>query len=296
MTAETVIQRVETSEKVLGEGMIIRRALPTRQRRMVGAWCFLDHFGPLELGNGPGMRVGPHPHTGLQTVSWLIEGEVLHRDSLGFVQRIRPGQLNLMTAGRGIAHSEESPIDRDAKLHGVQLWIALPASEQHRKPSFDHFPELPRIAQDGWSVTVLAGDALGERSPAIIHTPLVGLDITSADAAATKLPLDPTFEYGAIALTGSAKIDEEPLAVGTFLYLGHGRRAVTVRTSASARVMLLGGVPFEEEIILWWNFVGRDRGELTRACHEWNAGQGPFGEVRGYDGPRLTAPLPPWSA
>ncbi len=296
LAPDIVIERIETSEKALGEGMTIRRALPARQRRMVGAWCFLDHFGPIQLKKGPGMRVGPHPHCGLQTVTWLIEGEVLHRDSLEFSQRIRPGQLNLMTAGRGIAHSEESPIDRPATLHGVQLWIALPAAEQYRQPSFEHYPELPCIAQDSWTVTVLAGDAFGLRSPASIYSPLVGLDIRSTANAATDLPLDPAFEYGVIALSGSARIDAESLAVGTFLYLGRGRRAIALATAAPARIVLLGGVPFGEEIIMWWNFVGRDRAELTRACNEWNAGQGPFGEVLGYDGARLQAPLPPWSA
>ena len=229
-------------------------------------------------------------------MTWLVEGEVLHRDSLGITQRIRPGRLNLMTAGRGIAHSEESPIDRPATLHGVQLWIALPAAEQYREPSFEHYPELPRIVQDGWTVTVLAGQAFGMRSPARVHTPLIGLDITSTADAATQIPLDPAFEYGMIALRGSARIDAESLAIGTFLYLGRGRRAITLATAVPTRLVLLGGVPFGEEIIMWWNFVGRDRAELTRACREWNAGQGPFGEVLGYDGPRLQAPLPRYSA
>jgi quercetin 2,3-dioxygenase len=290
------IQRIKALETVLGRDLTIRRALPTAQRRMVGAWCFLDHFGPFALGDGPGIQVGPHPHIGLQTVTWLVEGEILHRDSLGVVQSIRPGQLNVMTAGRGIAHSEESPIAPTGSLHGVQLWIALPRSEQHRVPSFNHYPELPCISLNGWTVTVLAGTALGKRAPANIHSPLVGLEIAADNRASTRMPLHPRFEYGAIALSGTAQMDGESLSVGTFTYFGRGRSNVTLTASAPARILLLGGEPFEEEIMMWWNFVGRSRAELTRACQEWNTGLGPFGTVHGYRGARLAAPLPPWSA
>jgi redox-sensitive bicupin YhaK (pirin superfamily) len=135
---QPVNQRIVTRDAVLGEGMTIRRALPSRHRRMVGAWCFLDHFGPVDVSGGDGLRVGPHPHIGLQTVTWPLEGEIVHRDSLGYVQRIRPGQLNLMTAGRGISHSEESPVDRPPGLHGAQLWIALPDANRNCNPAFDH--------------------------------------------------------------------------------------------------------------------------------------------------------------
>jgi quercetin 2,3-dioxygenase len=290
------IQRIKAHETLVGKDLTIRRALPTAQQRMVGAWCFLDHFGPFAMRDKSGIQVGPHPHIGLQAVTWLVEGEFLHRDSLGVVQRIRPGELNVMTAGRGIAHSEELLIGRPDMVHGTQLWIALPASERHRKASFDHYPELPRINLDGWTVTVLVGTALGEHSPANIHSPLVGLQIAAATGATTRLPLHKQFEYGAIALSGTAQIDNEPLDPGTFMYFGAGRSSITLTTFAPARLLLLGGEPFEEEIMMWWNFVGRSQDELTRACQEWNAGQGPFGTVLGYRGTRLAAPLPPWSA
>ncbi|HWU84136.1 MAG TPA: pirin family protein, partial [Rhodocyclaceae bacterium] len=131
-------QRLEARTSILGEGLLIRRALPHRERRMIGAWCFLDHAGPLDVSQGPGMRVGPHPHIGLQTFTWMIEGEILHRDSLGYEQLIRPGQVNLMTAGRGISHSEESPLQRSPGLQLAQLWIALPSNRRDMTPAFEH--------------------------------------------------------------------------------------------------------------------------------------------------------------
>jgi redox-sensitive bicupin YhaK (pirin superfamily) len=288
-------ERIATRDAVLGEGMTIRRALPGRQRRMVGAWCFLDHFGPVDVSAGDGLRVGPHPHIGLQTVTWPLAGEILHRDSLDYVQSIRPGQLNLMTAGRGISHSEESPVERRAGLHGAQLWIALPDAERNREPAFDHYPGLPVVKRDGLTVTVLLGEALGERSPGRIFSPLVGLDLAAAGDSAASVPLEPTFEYGALVLQGEALIEGEALAIGTFLYLGCGRTALRMRTDAASRVLLVGGAPFGEEVLLWWNFVARSRAEITTARNEWEAGQR-FGEVRGYPGPRLAAPQLPWTA
>ena len=157
---------------------MVNRTLPHRDRRMIGAWCFVDHFGPDAVITMPGMRVPPHPHTGLQTVTWLIEGAVEHRDSLGSVQTIEPGQLNLMTAGRGISHSEESPVDRPPSLHGVQLWVALPDGDRWMEPRFEHHAALPTFAEHGTSLTVLVGELAGERSPAVVHTPIVGAELS----------------------------------------------------------------------------------------------------------------------
>jgi redox-sensitive bicupin YhaK (pirin superfamily) len=293
-SGQPVSQRIATRVAVLGEGMTIRRALPTRTRRMVGAWCFLDHFGPVDVSSGDGMRVGPHPHIGLQTVTWPLQGEILHRDTLGYTQVIRPGQLNVMTAGRGIAHSEESPKDRPPGLHGAQLWIALPDANRNCEPTFDHHPQLPVLKRDDVTITLLAGEALGERSPAKIYSPLVGLDLAMPQTTATTLTLRPEFEYGVLTLQGEPSIECDPLAIGTFLYLGCGRDALHVQSASPSRVLLIGGVPFAEEVLLWWNFVARTKAEINAALAEWEAGRH-FGEVRGYPGARLPAPTLPWT-
>jgi redox-sensitive bicupin YhaK (pirin superfamily) len=290
---QPVRQRIATRDAVLGEGMTIRRALPSRHRRMVGAWCFLDHFGPVDVSSGDGLRVGPHPHIGLQTVTWPLQGEILHRDTLGYTQVIRPGQLNVMTAGRGIAHSEESPTARAPGLHGAQLWIALPDADRHCEPAFDHHPQLPVLVRDHVTITLLAGEALGERSPARIYTPLLGIDLAMPQAAVTTLPLRPDFEHGALVLEGSVSIENEPLAIGHFLYLGCGRDKLILSATAPTRVLLLGGAPFAEEVRLWWNFVARSKAEISAARTDWENNR--FGEVRGYSGARIPAPPLPWA-
>jgi quercetin 2,3-dioxygenase len=288
------LQRIEASSQVLGEGMPIRRALPTRERRMVGPWCFLDHFGPVDVTHGQGMRVGPHPHIGLQTVTWLYEGEILHRDSLGFVQPIRPGQLNLMTSGQGISHSEESPSQRPAGLHGVQFWIALPDAARQGDPAFDHIPELPRVRHDGLHCTVLAGTALGATSPARMHWPAMGVDVRIDGALDAALALDPAFEHAVLVTIGTVDVEGEPLAAGTLLYLGGQRSSIRLSAPGAARLVLIGGRAFEEPMQMWWNFVARSKQELADACRQWNQGDAKFGEVRGYDGAPLSAPMPPW--
>ena len=168
---------VEARKAAIGDGAEVRRLLPQRTLRTIGAWCFLDHYGPDEVSRGPGMQVRPHPHIGLQTVSWLFQGLVLHRDSLGSRQLIRPGELNLMTAGRGIAHSEESAADRPPVLHGLQLWIALPEAERHGEPRFAHHTDLPVVRDGAASVTVAIGEYRGERSPAEVFSPLAGYEV-----------------------------------------------------------------------------------------------------------------------
>jgi redox-sensitive bicupin YhaK (pirin superfamily) len=277
----------------VGEGMKIRRALPSRERRLIGAWCFLDHFGPTDIGGTRGMRVGPHPHIGLQTVTWLLEGEVLHRDSLGSLQSIRPGQLNLMTSGRGISHSEESPPMATPLLHGLQFWIALPDSARNMAPAFDHYPTLPIITCDGATVTVFAGQALGERSPAAIHSALVGLDVQMPPQSSARLPLHSHFEYGALVMQGSLTVGDEELGPGTLLYLGCGRESLVLRSDSGTRAVLVGGQPFGEPVLMWWNFVARTHEQILRACQDWNGRADYLGEVKGYDGERLVAPLPP---
>ena len=285
---------IEAHAAVVGEGMPIHRALPARQRRLVGAWCFLDHMGPARVAEGEGLRVAPHPHIGLQTVTWLLQGEILHRDSLGTVQLIRPGQLNLMTSGRAICHSEESPAQRTPDMHGVQFWVALPEGRRHGEPLFDHYAELPIVAREGLRITVIAGEAFGERSPARMFSPLVGLEIAAEDAVSTRLPLREDFEYALLVLNGDANVDGEPLPPDVLLYLGAGRGALELRATPQARLILIGGAPFGESTLMWWNFVARSKDELVEACRDWNANRG-FGEVHGYRGERLLAPLPPWA-
>jgi quercetin 2,3-dioxygenase len=277
----------------LGESTKVRRLLPTLGRRMVGAWCFIDHYGPDDIAREDGMQVPPHPHTGLQTVSWLHSGEVLHRDSLGSLQTLRPGQLGIMTAGRAIAHSEESPREHSAILHGAQLWVALPDGHRHTAPAFEHHPELPTVTGGGLSAQVVLGEVDGAASPATTFSPLVGLDLTLTSGSHARLPLEPDFEYAVLAMDGEADVDGVRVAPGSLLYLGSNRPDLRFESSGDARLLLLGGEPFAEEIVMWWNFVGRTSDEVTAFREAWNSGEGEFGEVHGYDGDRLLAPAMP---
>jgi len=275
---------------VLGgtRGMAVVRTLPTKDRRMVGAWCFVDHFGPETVRDG-GMRVPPHPHTGLQTVTWLVDGEVRHTDSLGSDQLIRPGQLNLMTAGRGIAHAEQSPPDATPVLHGLQLWVALPDAYRWTDPGFEHHADLPRFAAAGLEGTVLVGDLGGVVSPATAYSPLVGAQL--AVTAEAEVPLREDFEYAAVTIDGAPVVDGLPLQTGALLYLGCGRSSLEL--AGEGRLLLLGGEPFAEQIVMWWNFVGRSGDEIAAAREQWAAGER-FGAVVGYDGDPLAAPpMPP---
>ncbi|MEW1842230.1 pirin family protein [Nonomuraea angiospora] len=257
--------------------MTVSRTLPGVHRRMIGAWCFVDAYGPQRAT----MRVPPHPHTGLQTVSWLVEGEVLHRDSLGRLQEIRPGQLNLMTAGRGISHSEESP---ETVLHGVQLWVALPGEHRHTGPAFEHHPALPVLTGPGFEAIVAMGTLGGVESPATAFSPLVGAEI--AVDGTCEVPLSPGFEHGVLLLDGAVA----RLGAGSLVYLPPGRSAL--RLSGRGRVLLIGGEPFGEEIVMWWNFVGRSHDEIAAFRKDWMEGEG-FGAVEGFDGAPLPAPVLP---
>jgi redox-sensitive bicupin YhaK (pirin superfamily) len=274
-------------------GFEVTRTLPNKMRRTVGAWCFLDAYGPHDLGVSDGMRVGPHPHTGLQTVTWLVAGEVLHRDSLGNVREIRPGALNLMTAGSGISHAEVTPEHHSRVIQGVQLWVALPHADRDMPPAFAHHADLPVFSDGGLDATVLIGDLGGVTSPAACHTPLVGAEIRlGADATAT-LPLRPDFEYALLTLDGAPLIEDVTLKPGPLLYAGTGRSSLRLSTAEPARVLLLGGEPFEERLVMWWNFVGRDHDEIVQMRADWESQTPRFGEVRGYDGPRMPAPPMP---
>ena len=282
-------RRIETRSTLLGQGTLIRRALPSPRQRTIGAWCFLDHAGPVQFGPDEGMHVGPHPHIGLQTFSWLIEGEVMHRDSLGVEQVLRPGEVNLMTAGRGISHSEDT-LTNGGRLHLAQLWIALPEERRQGPPAFAHHPVLPRSAQGGWALTLLAGEAFGETSPVEVFSPLLGLDLTSTGPAEATLPLRPDFEHGVLVLRGEAVVAGERLAPGTLLALDPGREALTLQADAAAQVLLLGGEPLAQPPLLWWNFVAPTQAEMEAALADWHAGGARFGTVQGAGAPPLTAP------
>ncbi len=288
--AGPVHQALPGREVVLGgtRGIAVSRTLPHRERRMIGAWCFVDQYGPHDTTTGAGMRVPPHPHTGLQTVSWLVRGEVLHQDSLGSTALIRPGQLNLMTAGRGIAHSEESPQPRSPVLQGVQLWVALPDPYRQTDPDFAHHPQLPVVADGGMTVTVIMGELAGAVSPARTFSPILGAEVVLTGGG--RLPLREDFEYGTLVLDGRAELDGVALGPGTLLYLGRGRTELALR--GDGRVLLLGGEPFEERIVMWWNFVGRSHEEIVSDRTDWMAGNR-FGVVEGYRGDPLPAPPMP---
>lgn len=270
-------------------GMPVRRALPSRGRRMVGAWCFLDHIGPARHAAGGGIQVGPHPHIGLQTFTWMMEGELLHSDSLGNRAWIRPGEVNVMTAGHAISHAEQSPLDRDAHSHAVQLWIALPDGERERAPTFQHCADLPRIERHGFDITLLVGDWLGAKSPARVFTPLLGADLRAGAAAESALSLRADFEHALLCLEGELRVEGEALAPGTLLDLGIGRDALRIACDDAARLLLIGGEPFEPGVLLWWNFVARTPAEIEQATRDWNAGER-FGEVRDTGLARLVAP------
>jgi quercetin 2,3-dioxygenase len=289
VTDRPVRQELVGRDVVLGtRGLTVSRTLPHRDRRMVGAWCFVDRYGPEDIAGTPGMRVAPHPHTGLQTVSWLVEGAVLHRDSLGSRAEISPGQLGLMTAGRAIAHSEESPLNAPPVLNGVQLWVALPDAHRHTDPTFEHHASLPVLEAGGVTARVLLGDLAGTTSPATAYTPIVGAELLLDGAA--DLPLNPDFEHAVLVLSGEAVVDGAPLAAGPLLYLGRGRGSLPLRADdGPARLVLLGGEPFEEELVMWWNFVGRSHEEIVAFRDDWESHRA-FGEVHGYAGDRLPAP------
>ncbi|MCT7654187.1 pirin family protein [Oceanimonas sp. NS1] len=271
-------------------GIPVARLLPVRQRRLIGAWCFLDHAGPSQFAAGePGMRVGPHPHIGLQTFTWMLAGQVLHKDSLGHEQIIRPGQVNLMTAGRGIAHSEES-VAGERTLHAAQLWIALPAADRNTPPRFDHYPRLPMWSQQEVCFTLLAGEYAGHKAPTLLFSPLVGLDLHAREAADLTLPLRPDFEYGLLALEGGITMVGEHIDANELIYLGAQRERLELALEANTRVLLLGGEPLAERIYIWWNLVGHSEAEIAEALADWQAGSPRFGTVEGFDGEPMPAP------
>jgi quercetin 2,3-dioxygenase len=303
---------VEAREVPLGgvRGMEVHRTLPHRALPMVGAWCFLDRFGPQETT----MRVEPHPHIGLQTVTWPIIGEVRHRDAVGSDVVVRPGALNLMTSGEGIAHSEYSLGEGPVALDALQLWVALPESRRHGGPAFERHEDLPVLdLGDGADAVVVMGELADVHSPATVHTPIVGAEIRLPAGVRVRLPLRPDWEHALYGMIGTVDVDTgmdavdadaarrtEPLAdtadgavtvdSSRLLYLGKGRDRIDLVSPAGARVFLLGGEPFEADIVMWWNFVGRTHDEIVEAREDWEAHAPRFGAVVDHGPERIPAP------
>jgi len=271
---------VEGHEADVG-GIPVRRLLPRAVRRTVGAWCFVDHAGPLDVGDGT-MQVGPHPHTGLHTVTWMLDGELVHRDSLGSEQPLRPGQVNLMTAGHGVAHAEQVPVGATGRQQLVQLWVAQPEETRHGPAAFEHHAAPPVLETPDLTATLLVG-RLGEAvSTARSDWPIVGADLVVRTA--TTLPIEVGFEHAVIPIGEPVLVDGaivEPGALG-YLAPGGGELALAPATGdGPARVVLLGGEPFPDRLAMFWNFVARTRDELEEAAADWASGDPRFGEVGG---------------
>ena len=324
-------------------GMTVRRTLPSKARSMVGAFCFVDHYGPDDVAATGGMDVPPHPHTGLQTVTWLFEGRVLHRDALGSVQEIAPGQLNLMTAGAGICHSEQATpglFPTNGTLHGVQLWTALPSGTRDGERAFEHVADLPSFVvhdaseraeaasgeaaigeaasgeaasgeaasgrhrarsvgpREAGLVRVFMGSLGGVTSPARADTPLVAAQLDLAPGVVVRLDVEESFEHAVLVDRGALRLEGASVPVASLGYVPLGRSTLELRTGDEpVRAVLIGGEPFEEQVLMWWNFVGRTHEEVVEARRLWQdavaggaEGEARFGRVTGYAGAPLPAP------
>jgi redox-sensitive bicupin YhaK (pirin superfamily) len=270
----------------------VRRALPTRGRRTVGAWCFVDHIGPASFSVENRYDVAPHPHIGLQTVTWLYDGALIHRDSLGSEQLISSGQLNLMTSGEGIAHSEENPGITSGELHGVQLWVALPEATRHDASEFEHHEMLPQVAFRGGRGTVLVGQYLDLMSPARSDSDLVGLESRLSEGESL-VELQPDFEHAMVVTSGVLEVNGTTVEPGHLAYLGLGRDAIRLRAFDDTTALLLGGIPFDDTVLMWWNFVARTQDEISDAYESWMKHDERFGPVDSRLA-RIEVGPPPW--
>lgn len=267
-SVETVIVPRSTD---LG-GFEVKRVLPSSRRRMVGPFIFLDQMGPADFESDTGVDVRPHPHIGLSTVTWLLEGEILHRDSVGSIQNIRPGEVNWMTAGSGIAHSERTPDalrPGGSRLYGLQTWLALPQPYEEAAPFFEHFgtEALPSLDGDGLTATLIAGNGWGKRSPVQVFSETVYADVQIAGGAA--LPVPPEHEERAVyVLEGSVAVDGEDYEAGSLMVFRPGD-AIDVRAAADARVMVLGGEAADGPRHIWWNFVSSRPDRIEQAKRDW---------------------------
>lgn len=271
----TISRLIPARRRDLG-GMPVRRALPAGRLRMVGPFIFLDQMGPAALPAGQGIDVPPHPHIGLATVTYLFEGELVHRDSLGSVQAIRPGDVNWMTAGRGIAHSERTDPEAragDGRLHGLQTWVALPRAAEEAEPDFVHYPAglLPTIEHDGATLTLVAGETMGMRSPVAVASPTLYVDLRLHPGGSATISTG-HFERAVYVASGRVRLDGRDIGAGTLAVLTPGDR-LTLAAADGARAVLLGGAPLDGERHIWWNFVSSDPGRIERAKTDWKTGR-----------------------
>ncbi|QKC86624.1 pirin family protein [Mesorhizobium loti] len=277
----------------LGDGFKVRRALPSAQRRTVGPFIFLDHFGPVVFREGAGLNVRPHPHIGLSTLTYLLEGEMVHRDSIGSVETVRPGDVNWMTAGSGIVHSERSPAKLQAQggtMFGQQIWVALPKALEEMQPGFSNHANgtLPRLQADGASLTVVAGSAFGERSPVPVYSDLMYVDAVLQPGARLQVPTD-HIERAVFVVSGEIEVAGQTGTFGEaqFVVFKPGAEII-VSTRGGAHLMLVGGEPFPEQRHVYWNFVSSSKDRIEQAKDDWR--QGRFPEVAGET---EFIPLPP---
>ena len=290
------ISILEPREVPLGgpRAMNVRRTLPQRSRSLIGAWCFIDHYGPDLVAQKGGMIVPPHPHTGLQTVSWLFAGEIEHRDSVGSHAPVRPGELNLMTAGAGISHSEVSTAETTT-LHGAQLWVALPESARHGSPAFESYVPQP-FTHGAATLRVFIGELAGAASPVAMFTRMLGAQVDLPAGSSVTFDVDKGFEHGVLVDAGEVSVDGVAVPRSHLAYAPPGRDTLTISAATDARLLLLGGEPLGERIVMWWNFIGRTHEEIVEYREAWQreviAGEnahGRFGTVA-YDGRPLPAP------
>lgn len=286
---EKSIEIYPNHEVALGR-LSVWRALPIRERRMVGPWCFLDRFGPCAFTDEKPMEIAPHPHIGLQTVTWLLEGEALHNDSLGYDVLLRAGGVNVMTAGSGIAHAERTPSRNSGRLNGAQLWVALPDADRNVAADLQHLPDVPRLDVPGGIAQVFAGSIAEAVSPARHFSGIVGADITlHAGPNLLELPLDAGHEHALLLMTGDCTLEGQRLGSNMLYYLAPGRSALSLGSAGGGRVLLVGGRSFPEKILMWWNFVARTTAEIQAARADW-AEHRRFAKIPGYRGERMEAP------
>ncbi|MDF1606056.1 pirin family protein [Nocardioides sp. YIM 152315] len=272
--------------------MRVRRTLPQRHRSLIGAWCFVDHYGPDLVADSGGMTVAPHPHTGLQTVSWLFTGEVEHRDSAGHHAMVRPGEVNLMTAGRGISHSEVSP-PTTTTLHGAQLWVALPDDSRFVDPGFAHHAPKP-VTGPGYEARVFLGSLLGDTSPVTTYTPLLGAEILLDAGTTLELDVDPAYELGVLVDAGVVSVSGTEAGSSDLAFVPPGSSRLELTSyDEPVRLLLLGGPPFGESIVMWWNIVARTHEEVVDWRARWQAQITDTGMVDGWFGRPVGDELPP---
>ena len=278
-TATSLILRPKSKD--IG-GFSVRRALPSRERRTVGPFIFFDEMGPADLPPGVGIQVRPHPHIGIATITYLFRGEIVHRDSLGYTQPIRPGAVNLMTAGRGIVHSERAgeDLDQHSHLHGIQSWMALPEDEQEREPAFVHYPEdqIPTFREGGVEISLIMGSAYGHTSPVTTYSPTLYMDCRLAKGSELALPTD-CAEKAVYVVSGSVEVGETRSGDGVMVVLADNTLA-TVHANEASHIMVIGGAPIGKRLI-WWNLVSTSQPRIDQAKQDWKAGR--FTPVPGDD-------------